>query len=273
MSRILASQRCRGIVAISDHAADIVRRQHADTPHSAAICGKLIRRYPNVDIGQPPVPRRSDERLLRVSFVGNHFARKGGCVAMKVAEMAVAARLPVEFHIVSALEVGGAIWTDPAEPSFFSPYLALLDLPNVRWTRQLANRDVQELFRTSDLSLLTTLGDTCGFGAIESMAQGTPVIATAQGALPEFVDHGINGFLLPIPADERREWIHLGDPDRGSARFEGLFAAAVEGLARRTFTILEALGRNAQPARFLAISRLRGCKGEIRLGRGNFVLG
>ena len=46
---------------------------------------------------------------------------------------------------------------------------------------------------------------------------------------------------MPIQADERREWIHLGDPDRGSARFEGLFADAIEELARRTFAILEAL--------------------------------
>lgn len=241
MSSMLASERCRGIVAISDHAADIVRRQHVDTPLSAAICRKLIRRYPNIELGLPPELRRTSGRPLRVSFVGNHFARKGGCVAVKVAEMAAAARLPVEFHIVSALEVGGPIWTDPVQRSFFSPYFTLLDLPNVRWSRHLPNSDVQRLFRDSDVSLLTTLGDTCGFGAIESMAQGTPVIATSQGALPEFVDHEKSGFLLPIPVDERREWIHLGDPDRGSARFAALFAVEVEELARRTFALMQEL--------------------------------
>ena len=241
MSNMLASPRCRGIVAISDHAADIVRRQHADTPLSAAIGRKLIRRYPNIELGQPHELHRTIGRQLRISFVGNHFARKGGCVAVRVAEMAAASRLPVEFHIVSALDVGGSIWTDPAEQSFFSPYLALLDLPNVRWSRHLPNGDVQRLFRESDVSLLTTLGDTCGFAAIESMAQGTPVIATAQGALPEFIDHETNGFLLPIPIDERREWIHLGDPDRGSARFEALFKSEVEELAHRTLALIEEL--------------------------------
>ena len=241
MSGMLASTRCRGIVAISDHAADIVGRQHAGTAFGAAIGRKLIRRYPNIELGPPPDLGRTHGRPLRVSFVGNHFARKGGCVAVKVAEMAAAKRLPVEFHVVSALEVGGSIWTDPAERSFFSPYLALLDLPNVRWSRHLPNGDVQKLFRESDVSLLTTLGDTCGFGAIESMAQGTPVIATSQGALPEFIDHGTNGFLLPIPVDERREWVHLGDPDRRSKRFEGLFATEVDALARQTFALIAEL--------------------------------
>ncbi len=241
MSNMLASTRCRGIVAISDHAADIVRRQHAHTPLSGTICRKLIRRHPNTELGPTPELRRNSGRPLSVSFVGNHFARKGGCVAVRVAEMAAASRLPVEFHIVSALDVGGSIWTDPADQSFFSPYLSLLDLPNVHWDKHLSNGDVQKLFRDSDVSLLTTLGDTCGFGAIESMAQGTPVIATAQGALPEFIDHGTDGFLLPIPVNERREWIHLGDPERGSARFEKLFAAAVEELARRTFQLLQEL--------------------------------
>ncbi len=241
MSKMLASARCRGIVAISDHAADIVRRQHAHTSLGGAICKKLIRRHPNIELGPTPELRRTDGRPLRVSFVGNHFARKGGCVAVKVAEMAAASRLPVEFHIVSALDVGGAIWTDPEDQAFFAPYLALLDLPNVKWNRHLSNADVQKLFRESDISLLTTLGDTCGFGAIESMAQGTPVIATSQGAMPEFIDHGKDGFLLPIPINEHREWIHLGDPDRKSARFAALFAAEVEDLAGRTYKLLAEL--------------------------------
>ena len=241
MSGMLSSPRCRGIVAISDHAADMIRRQHAGTSNGPEILRKLIRRYPNIELGLPPEPRRYSGQPLRVSFVGNHFARKGGCVAVKVAEMAALARLPAEFDIVSALEVGGSIWTDPADRNFFAPYLALLGLPNVKWRRQLPNTEVQRLFRDSDVSLLPTLSDTCGFSAIEAMAQGTPVIATAQGALPEFIDHEASGFLLPIQADDKREWVHIGAPDRGSERFERLFADEVETLARKTFGILREL--------------------------------
>jgi hypothetical protein len=35
-----------------------------------------------------------------------------------------------------------------------------------------------------------------GLTAIESLATGTPVIATKTGALPEIVEHGVDGFLV-----------------------------------------------------------------------------
>lgn len=46
------------------------------------------------------------------------------------------------------------------------------------------------------------------------MANYTPVIATAQGALTEFVEHEKNGALIPLPTDEFGEWIHNRDDAR-----------------------------------------------------------
>ena len=59
------------------------------------------------------------------------------------------------------------------------------------------NSEVNALLRRSHFSILTTLGDTFGFSAIESMANWTPVIATRQGALPE-LDFGqnLNGLAI-----------------------------------------------------------------------------
>ena len=241
MTRALASPRCRGIVAISEHAAKIFEEQHKSSFHENALHRKLSVRYPNVVVPPPKPARIRSGGALRLAFVGNHFARKGGCVAVKVAEMALKRSLPVEVTIVSSLHVGGSIWTDPEDRSFFQRYFKLLDLPNVSWTSSMPNPAVGELLRRSDLSLLTTFGDTCGFSAIESLAQGTPVIATRQGALPEIIDHESNGYLLPIALNAHREWIHLGSDRRHTRWFEGVFEHEVDRLALMTVDIIESL--------------------------------
>ncbi|MGH7237037.1 MAG: glycosyltransferase family 4 protein [Candidatus Saccharimonadales bacterium] len=57
-----------------------------------------------------------------------------------------------------------------------------------------------------------------GMAPIEALACGTPVIATARGALPEIIEHGVNGFL----ANNNREFQHylkrIGDIDPAACR-------------------------------------------------------
>jgi glycosyltransferase involved in cell wall biosynthesis len=43
----------------------------------------------------------------------------------------------------------------------------------------------------------STTGELLNLSALESMACGTPVIATRCGALPEIIDDGVTGFLVP----------------------------------------------------------------------------
>ena len=233
---ILSGQRCRAIVAISEHARAIFQATHGTALAAPELCGKLCTRYPNVDI---PETEHDEEMAndmpehVTVTFVGNHFGRKGGCVAVELARCANLRKFPLVVEIVSSLEVGGAIWTDPASKSFFDRYLSLLDLPNVRHHRSLDNRAVVDLFRRSHFCLLATFGDTFGYTAIEALANSTPVIATRQGALPEFIVHQHNGVMLDLPTNPVGEWIHSSSPIRASARFEQIFAEEVSRLAEQ----------------------------------------
>ena len=48
---------------------------------------------------------------------------------------------------------------------------------------------------------LISFEEPFGFSVIESMACGTPVIATRRGSMPELVQHGVNGALVDAPDD------------------------------------------------------------------------
>ncbi len=57
---------------------------------------------------------------------------------------------------------------------------------------------VEELLACSDLFLLPSESESFGLAALEAMACGSPVIATAVAGLPEVVEDGETGFLHPL---------------------------------------------------------------------------
>jgi len=57
--------------------------------------------------------------------------------------------------------------------------------------------DVVTLFRAVDAALVTSAWENLPHTALEALAAGTPVIATAVGGIPEVVVDGENGLLVP----------------------------------------------------------------------------
>jgi hypothetical protein len=52
-----------------------------------ALASKLTIRYPNMPMPQgPDVFKENEDDPVRLVFVGNHFGRKGGSVALRLAE-------------------------------------------------------------------------------------------------------------------------------------------------------------------------------------------
>ena len=67
----------------------------------------------------------------------------------------------------------------------------------VRFAGALGRREVLELFRAADASILTSAWENFPHTVVEALAVGTPVIATAVGGIPEIVLDGENGLLVP----------------------------------------------------------------------------
>ncbi|HUP44518.1 MAG TPA: N-acetyl-alpha-D-glucosaminyl L-malate synthase BshA [Thermoanaerobaculia bacterium] len=58
--------------------------------------------------------------------------------------------------------------------------------------------NLEEVVGASDLFLLPSESESFGMAALEAMASEVPVIATRTGGLPEVVDEGETGHLLPV---------------------------------------------------------------------------
>jgi N-acetyl-alpha-D-glucosaminyl L-malate synthase BshA len=58
--------------------------------------------------------------------------------------------------------------------------------------------EIEEVLNIADLLLLPSQTESFGLVALEAMAAGVPVIASNVGGLPEVVEDGRTGFLLPV---------------------------------------------------------------------------
>jgi len=271
---MLGGKRCRAIVAISEHARKVFLQTHDGRPGARDMLDRLTMRYPNVDVSDEEDLLKDDAlERVQVTFIGSHFGRKGGCVAVELARNANAANFPLDVTIVSSLQVGGSIWTDPVSGSFFDKYLALLKLPNVEHHISLDNRTVIDLLGRSHFCLLATFGDTFGFTAIEALANSTPVIATKQCALPEFIVHRKNGVLLDLPTNCHGEWIHSSSPRRASASFEKIFAEEVSRLARQALDEIMLATQDARAYQAMSAGRPEHRSPPVRCARSQPLLG
>lgn len=62
-------------------------------------------------------------------------------------------------------------------------------------------RSMPDWYRQCDVFLVTSVAEGTPLTALEAMACGRPVIGTSVGVLPELIEDGVNGFLIPAYHD------------------------------------------------------------------------
>jgi glycosyltransferase involved in cell wall biosynthesis len=91
-------------------------------------------------------------------------------------------------------------------------------------------RDLPDLMAAADLVVLPSVAEAFGIAAAEALYLGTPVVASNVGGVPEIVDDGVDGVLVP-PADSEALGKEIADLlvdwERRS-RFRGIGTAKVE---------------------------------------------
>jgi glycosyltransferase involved in cell wall biosynthesis len=113
----------------------------------------------------------------------------------------------------------------------------------------LPRAEALEWLRAADAAILPSDWENFPHAAVEALAAGTPVIATAVGGVPEIIETGVNGILVP-----------RGD-DRALGRAMASVAADETVLAR----LRE--GALAAAARYRPATVYRAIEAELRLAR------
>lgn len=235
--RLLSSD-CLGIIAMSDWARRTFNFMHGDWVGLAAANDKLTVLHPSIVARSREVRRLRRDESLRIVFVGNNFARKGGVVALRMAKRALAARLPIELHIVSRMVYGPGCHTDHQCRDSYKNDIALLSLPNVLFHGSLSNNDVFSLMTTGHVTFLPTLHDTYGFSIIEGFSCGTPAITSNVCAQPE-INGPDRGLMLSLPIDAKNCWTGLGK--QNLAEYWEIVNAAYGSLADQAFVAVQQL--------------------------------
>ena len=63
-------------------------------------------------------------------------------------------------------------------------------------------QDINELMPVFDMLVLPSLNEGMGRVLVEAMAAGKPVVASRVGGIPDLIQDGYNGYLVP-PADQQ----------------------------------------------------------------------
>jgi len=223
--------------------AELRRAAHVFTPSAylrelAVSWGVTADRVSVLPNPTPPLPplRPRDELRSELGLTGPTLAFAGRLTAQKslgVALDAVAATDGVTLVIAGDGDERAGLERRAGE-------LALGD--RVRFLGPMPRSSVLDLFSAADAAVLSSAWENFPHTAVEALAVGTPVIATAVGGLPEVVADGENGLLVPpgdpeaLAAAIRR---YVGD-DALRSRTRAAAAASVERFSpERIFATLE----------------------------------
>jgi glycosyltransferase involved in cell wall biosynthesis len=140
------------------------------------------------------IPRR-DELRRRLGINGTTFVFAGRLVAAKDLPLAVAAMR----HVPEARLV---IVGDGPERRRVADAIADAGVADrVVLTGGLRRPEAIQWLRAADAAVLSSAWENLPHAAVEAIAVGTPVVATAVGGVPEVVETGVNGILVS-PGDE-----------------------------------------------------------------------
>jgi L-malate glycosyltransferase len=193
---------CHGIIAVSE----AVRRGLIDSGIPGA---KIEVIHTGIDMPRPAARDRKKFGLGDAEFVIGHMGaftkEKGQDTAVAAATMLRGSMPYARFILAGEGALLNEIRRRAPENVTFPGFVA----------------DHAAFFASLDLFIMPSLSEAWGLAALEAMAHGVPVIASDAGGLPEIVEAGNGGWLVPAgdpAALARAITVAAADPDRLQAQ-------------------------------------------------------
>ena len=181
------------VVAISEH-----QRRTAPTVPIARVI------HHGIDVDARPLGRGGGGYVV---FLGRMHPDKGVHRAIAIARGAG-----------KRLLIAAKMW-EPVERRYFTECVEPLLGPDAVYLGEVGGHHKQELLARAE-ALLNPIRwpEPFGLVMIEALAVGTPVLAFAEGAAPEIVDHGRTGFICHDEAEMAARLRMIGAIDRRDCR-------------------------------------------------------
>ncbi|MCX7999899.1 MAG: glycosyltransferase family 4 protein [Leptospiraceae bacterium] len=185
--KFIISHNCKRILPFSEIARKELEK-HFDVPADMV---KVL--PPGVQVPKLSSIVRNKHKNLVLLFVGRNFRRKGGFILLKAFE-----KLCSRFDDIHLIVKTGTRFPI----SILGRYYDKLK-ERVTWIdHQIPRNELNELYRCAEIFVFPTLEEPFGLVLLEAMSFGLPVIASNVYAIPEIVEDGKTGFLIPAGSSE-----------------------------------------------------------------------
>ncbi len=192
-------QKIDQIIANSAHTAQNIKTAYNLPTGKINICYKAIDTQRILQYLSEAKSYRTNSKIL---FVGNNFQRKG-------LPILIAASVPVlrNFPNVEFLIVG----KDKSQQEMEKICEKLVVTKSFRFLGLKSQLELLEIYIQSDIFVMPSLTEAFGVVFLEAMMCGLVVIGSKVGGIPELIQHGFNGLLVPpnCPAKLAEEIMNL----------------------------------------------------------------
>lgn len=110
---------------------------------------------------------------------------------------------------------------------------------HIIFTGSFPREEMKNIYSLMDIFILPSLTEGFGLALVEAMAMGIPVIATNVGGIPEIIEHGKTGYLVP-PADAKAISKAIIDLLSDKTKSE-LMGKAGQNFAKQEFSIYKSV--------------------------------
>lgn len=234
------------IVTVSEHVTEGARRRLPDLAHRIHTIGNGV----DITRFRPDSDRPRPGRPCRLLFVGRISPDKGVHVLMRAFDAVARERPDLELTLIGKpgmmpMDVLSVVLKEDAaleevrdfygrstlawlskevlgqRSSYLKQVKMLLSSPTAdraHFRGTVSLPELQRLYQEADLLILPSIWqESYGLPVAEAMASGVPVLATRSGGVPELVEDGVSGRLVPrFDVDALTGALRemLADPDR-----------------------------------------------------------